>query len=107
MIEKGIVDLLEALLLQDQGVNFKAKIAGGIDTEIEKIILPYFDKLSENVEYLGVVYGDQKKNLLDWSNVLFFQPIILWKDSQYASLKLYGNIKYYFNYQACRNTRCF
>jgi len=73
MIEKGIVDLLEALLiLQDQGVNFKAKIAGGIDTEMEKIILPYFDKLSENVEYLGVVHGDQKKNLLDWSNVFVF-----------------------------------
>lgn len=73
MIEKGIVDLLEALLiLQDQGVNFKAKIAGGIDTEMEKIILPYFEKLSENVEYLGVVHGDQKKNLLDWSNVFVF-----------------------------------
>ena len=73
MIEKGIVDLLEALLiLQDQGVNFKAKIAGGIDAEMEKIILPYFDKLSENVEYLGVVHGDQKKNLLDWSNVFVF-----------------------------------
>tara|TARA_B100001758_G_C18371602_1_gene591720 strand:- start:365 stop:1453 length:1089 start_codon:yes stop_codon:yes gene_type:complete len=73
MLEKGIVDLLEALLaLQDQGINFKAKIAGGIDSNMEKAMFAYFERLSENLEYLGVVYGDQKKELLDWGNVFVF-----------------------------------
>jgi glycosyltransferase involved in cell wall biosynthesis len=73
MLEKGIVDLLEALLiLQDQGINFKAKIGGGIDSNMEKTMFAYFERLSENLEYLGVVYGDQKKELLEWGNIFVF-----------------------------------
>ncbi len=73
MIEKGILDLLQALLiLQSKGVNFKSKIAGGIDPDKEKEIFSYFSKLSDNLEYLGVVEGQQKKELLDWGNVFVF-----------------------------------
>jgi glycosyltransferase involved in cell wall biosynthesis len=73
MLEKGIIDLLEALLvLQKKGIDFKAKIAGGIDPNMEKTLFTYFERLSNNLEYLGVVHGDQKKELLEWGNVFVF-----------------------------------
>jgi glycosyltransferase involved in cell wall biosynthesis len=73
MLEKGIVDLLEALLiLQERGISFQAKIAGGIDSSMQDEINIYFEQLKDNVEYLGLVYGDDKKELLEWGNVFVF-----------------------------------
>jgi glycosyltransferase involved in cell wall biosynthesis len=73
MLEKGIVDLLEALLiLQEQGISFQAKMAGGIDSSMQDEINIYFEQLKDNVEYLGLVYGDDKKELLEWGNVFVF-----------------------------------
>lgn len=70
MLEKGILDLLEALLiLQERGISFQAKIAGGIDSSMQDEINIYFEQLKDNVEYLGLVYGDDKKELLEWGNV--------------------------------------
>lgn len=72
MIEKGILDLLNALeMLNKKGINYEAKIAGNIDNSIKEIIIK---KISENnsVKYLGVVLGNEKKNLLHWSNVFVF-----------------------------------
>ena len=73
MQEKGIMDLLESLLLlKKQGIDFEAQIAGGIDSSMKEKIDPYFAKLSENVKYLGLVYGDEKKKLLEWGNIFVF-----------------------------------
>lgn len=73
MLEKGIVDLLEALLiLQERGISFQAKIAGGIDSSMQDEINIYFEQLKDNVQYLGLVYGDDKKELLEWGNIFIF-----------------------------------
>lgn len=73
MQEKGIMDLLEALLLlKEQGIDFEAQIAGGIDSSMKEKIDPYFEQLLENVKYLGLVYGDEKKGLLEWGNIFVF-----------------------------------
>ena len=69
MIEKGILDLLEDLeLLEKQNVNYEAKIAGNIDVTNKKHFISIFKNL-KFTEYLGVVNGEQKKELLKWSNV--------------------------------------
>lgn len=86
MAEKGVFDLLEALeLLKLQGINFKARLAGAIALDANQTVLDIIRKLGDNVIYLGVVYGEQKKELLDWGNVFVFptfyhsegQPIAL------------------------------
>ncbi|MDO5975335.1 glycosyltransferase family 4 protein [Flavivirga jejuensis] len=69
MQEKGILDLLEALLiLETEDFVYEAKIAGNIDVKNRDVIQRYFNKL-KNVEYCGVVSGIDKKKLLDWGNV--------------------------------------
>lgn len=72
MTEKGILDLLEALeKLSTKNKNFKAKIAGNIDSTIKKNVLR---KIQNNkyVNFLGVVKGTSKKELLIWANVFVF-----------------------------------
>lgn len=69
MKEKGIIELLKALkILENEGVKFKAKIAGNIDEQTKGIVSSLLDKLN-NTEYLGVVKGIEKKKLLCWGNV--------------------------------------
>jgi len=73
MVEKGIIDLFEALLLlEKKGIDFQAKIAGDIDISMKAKINQYLNKLSNSVEYLGVVVNKEKKALLDWGNVFVF-----------------------------------
>ena len=72
MKEKGILDLLQALrLLQEEKIEFKAHIAGGIDNSLKTELEKELNELS-NVTYLGLVYGKEKKELLEWGNVFIF-----------------------------------
>lgn len=72
MTEKGIFDLLNALeILQQKKVKFRAQLAGNIDINIKDEILNKISKI-ENCDYLGVVNGEEKKNLLLESNVFVF-----------------------------------
>jgi glycosyltransferase involved in cell wall biosynthesis len=67
--EKGILDLLESLILLDRkGINFKAKIAGGIDVSIQDDIEKLLSKLAERVEYVGEL-GKNRKEFLTWGNI--------------------------------------
>jgi glycosyltransferase involved in cell wall biosynthesis len=69
MIEKGILELLEALeMLEEQNIDYQAKIAGNIEVANKKRFITIFKNL-KFTEYLGVVNGEQKKELLEWSNV--------------------------------------
>ncbi len=69
MIEKGILELLEALeMLEEQNIDYEAKIAGNIEVANKKRFITIFKNL-KFTEYLGVVNGEQKKELLEWSNV--------------------------------------
>lgn len=69
MKEKGIFCLLNALKnLEKNNIIYKAKIAGNIDQKYSKEILNLFTEL-KNAEYIGIVNGDDKKNLLEWGNV--------------------------------------
>lgn len=71
--EKGIFDLLDALLiLQNKGISFTAQIAGSIDPQNADKIHAKLHALSKNVEYLGIVGGQNKKNALLQSNVFVF-----------------------------------
>ena len=66
MKEKGIFELLEALkILEDEGFEYEAKIAGNIDAKHKSRIEHYFSRL-EHTAYVGVVSGDEKKALLLW-----------------------------------------
>ena len=73
MEEKGIIDLLDALmLLKKRGIPFKAKIAGGIDIVLKEKIDFYLNKLIDDVKYLNVVSGKNKKEMLEWGNIFVF-----------------------------------
>lgn len=72
MLEKGILDLLEALkILERNNIPYEAKLAGNIDVSSRNKINEYFDIL-KNVSYLGVVDGKRKKSLLLWGNIFVF-----------------------------------
>ncbi len=69
MEEKGIFNLLEALkVLEIQGIEYQAKIAGNIDIKNKHKAERYFNQL-KNCEYCGIVTGDEKKTLLLWGNI--------------------------------------
>lgn len=68
MKEKGVLDLLKALrILKENNIEFEAKLAGNIEGKIKSILTPLFN--SKEIKYLGVITGQQKKELLKWSNV--------------------------------------
>ena len=85
MEEKGIFDLLEALkILEESNVNFKAKIAGNIDKSNQNKCETYFNSL-KNVKYVGVVGGQEKKELLDWGKI-FILPTYYKMEGQPISI---------------------
>ncbi|WMI68925.1 glycosyltransferase family 4 protein [Mangrovimonas sp. YM274] len=71
MTQKGIFYLLETFnLMLKNKIPFEAKLAGNIDDTIKEQIEKEIKLL--NVEYLGVVKGDRKRELLKWGNVFVF-----------------------------------
>ncbi|HEY4627732.1 MAG TPA: glycosyltransferase family 4 protein [Flavobacterium sp.] len=67
MEEKGINILLEAVKrLKDRGIHFQVKVAGH---KIKENDVSNLLNGLDNVEYLGVVQGKQKKELLLWATV--------------------------------------
>lgn len=99
MTEKGIFDLLSALeILEDKKIKYKASIAGNIDLTIKEKILSKIDSL-EFTDYLGVVKGERKKEVLISSNVFVFptyykmegQPISLLEAMATANIVLTTN----------------
>lgn len=77
MEEKGILDLLEALrILKEKGLKYEAKIAGHIDVRSKSKVESYFQDLPD-VNYLGVLRGEDKKKLLLWGNIFVFPSYYL------------------------------
>lgn len=69
MLEKGVLDLLEALKeLEQKEIPYEAKIAGNIDEGLKPIIIEKIDAL-KLTSYIGVVRSNNKKELLHWSNI--------------------------------------
>lgn len=70
MKTKGILDLLEAALaMKKENIKFKLHLAGAIEEDIKKEVYEYIEKLKENVCYLGVVKGEDKKKLLKKAHI--------------------------------------
>lgn len=70
MAEKGILDLLEALIiLQNEGFEFTAKLAGKIEDSIFNEVQEKLQILKHNVSYLGLVKGEDKSKTLMDSNI--------------------------------------
>ena len=68
MSEKGVLDLMNSLMiLKKNKIEFEARFAGNIEKKIEHILMPFF--ASKEITYLGIVSGEQKKEMLEWSNV--------------------------------------
>ena len=85
MEEKGIFLLLESLKeLEKNKINYQARIAGNIDINLKEDILKKISKL-KNTTYIGVVYSDDKKALLNWSNV-FILPTFYKMEGQPISI---------------------
>ena len=85
MEEKGILYLLDALEeLEKRNINYSAKIAGNIDKNLKAIINKKISEL-KNTTYLGVVYKEEKKDLLEWSNI-FVLPTFYVMEGQPISI---------------------
>ena len=85
MQEKGIHYLLEALKeLEKRKIIYKAKIAGNMDESLKEQITKKIQKL-QNTTYEGVVYGKEKKKLLEWSNI-FVLPTFYKMEGQPISI---------------------
>ena len=85
MEEKGIFQLLDSLHeLENKKIKYEAKIAGNIDASLKNSILSKIDKL-KNTSYIGVVYNDDKKQLLNWSNT-FVLPTFYKMEGQPISI---------------------
>lgn len=85
MEEKGIIDLLDALkIIEDLKINYKAKIAGNIDKNNLSRIKSKLEPL-KNTKYIGVVSGNNKKDLLDWANI-FILPTYYKMEGQPISI---------------------
>lgn len=85
MLEKGILILLDALKeLEKNNIFYKAKLAGNIDASLKEEIFEKINSLA-NTEYLGVVRGDSKRELLQWSNV-FVLPTFYTMEGQPISI---------------------
>ena len=70
ILEKGILDLLEALkILKSAGVTFSANIAGDMDESLRERFEAYMKELEGFVEYAGVVSGHEKRDLFAGANV--------------------------------------
>jgi glycosyltransferase involved in cell wall biosynthesis len=86
MIEKGILDLLDALLiLKEKDIHFEASIAGKIEKDIEHVVREKLSQLQPNVKYVGVVHGQKKIDLLSESNI-FILPTYYKMEGQPISL---------------------
>jgi|TARA_B110000208_G_C11715439_1_gene410894 glycosyltransferase involved in cell wall biosynthesis len=85
MEEKGILYLLKSLKeLEKRNIPYSAKIAGNIDAELKENINKKIIDL-KNTEYLGVVYKEDKKELLEWSNI-FVLPTFYKMEGQPISI---------------------
>ncbi|CAL2061716.1 glycosyltransferase family 4 protein [Tenacibaculum sp. 190524A05c] len=85
MREKGIIYLLDALKkLEENNIPYEAKIAGNIDVNLNAVIQQKLNNL-KFTEYIGVVYGNDKKELLHWSNV-FILPTFYKMEGQPISI---------------------
>jgi glycosyltransferase involved in cell wall biosynthesis len=86
MLEKGVIDLLDALIdLQSSNIDFEAIIAGGIELSIKNDVFGRLEKLANKVQYIGTVTGNKKKKCLNDANV-FILPTYYKMEGQPISL---------------------
>jgi glycosyltransferase involved in cell wall biosynthesis len=86
MQQKGIVELLDALLiLKKNGILFTVTIAGSIETSLKNKIEEYFAALANEVNYIGSVSGAAKIGAFVSANV-FVLPTYYSMEGQPISL---------------------
>ncbi|WP_342646857.1 glycosyltransferase family 4 protein [Mucilaginibacter sp. CSA2-8R] len=86
MREKGILDVLDALLLlQKANIPFEATIAGSMEVGIKPEIESRLQHLGSSVNYVNTITGDKKKQKLQEANV-FILPTYYKMEGQPISL---------------------
>jgi glycosyltransferase involved in cell wall biosynthesis len=70
MEEKGILDLLNSLkYMVENGLDFKLKLAGNIEKNLESDIFSLIEKHKGRTIYLGIIEGEEKRKLLLESDI--------------------------------------
>ncbi len=86
MREKGILELLDALLLlKEQKIDFYAEFAGKIEQDIQDIVSEKLNSLGKNAKYLGIVKDNTKIAALRNANI-FILPTYYTMEGQPISL---------------------
>lgn len=87
MKEKGIFELLEALvILEEKGVKYEARIAGNIAPENREHILSLLNRLNHTT-YLGTVNVEEKTKLFTWSNIFVLPTFYTMEAQPFAILE--------------------
>ena len=85
MEEKGIIYLLDSLeQLEYLNIDYSAKIAGNVDASLKNTIINKINQL-ENTKYIGPIHGEEKLELLEWSNI-FILPTFYKMEGQPISI---------------------
>ena len=70
MEEKGALDLLNSLkYMVEKDLNFKLKLAGNIEKNLEKDIFSLLERYKDTAIYLGIIGGEEKRKLLLESDI--------------------------------------
>lgn len=69
MREKGIIELLDALIIFKDEIEFEAVIAGSIEDDVKKDVLQRLRQLNDKAIYVGVVEGAEKKRRFSEANI--------------------------------------
>jgi glycosyltransferase involved in cell wall biosynthesis len=70
MEEKGILDLLNSLkYMMENGLDFKLKLAGNIEKNLESDIFSLIEENKGSTIYLGIIGGEEKRKLLLESDI--------------------------------------
>ncbi len=86
MTEKGIFELLDALLiLKKKGIAYRARIAGNIPPNLKERVEVKLQAILDTTEYLGVIKGAAKVRLLEWGNA-FVLPTYYLTEGQPISI---------------------
>jgi len=96
MLGKGILDLLDALIIlkQSKQLKFQAAFAGNIEKGIGETLKQKIDALGDSVYFFGLADFGKKKELLYWSDIFVLPTWYIMEGQPLSIIEAYvtGNV---------------
>lgn len=96
MLGKGVLDLLDALIIlkQSRQLTFEVAFAGSIEKGIGKALTSKIEALGDRVHFFGLADFDRKKELLYWSDIFVLPTWYIMEGQPLSIIEAYvtGNV---------------